>query len=128
MNDADKSIISMIKAGCCAYLLKDSHPDELEKALLEIHQKGYYNNDLINSNYRKLFDNQTKERPFNITDREIEFLNFACTDLTYKEIAMKMELSERTIDGYRELLFTKLNVHSRVGLALECVRRGFIQL
>lgn len=128
MNDAEKSIISMIKAGCCSYLLKDSHPDELEKALLEIHQKGYYNNDLMNVNYRKLFNNNNKEKPFNISDREIEFLELVCSDLTYKEIAIKMEVSERTVDGYREVLFNKLNVHSRVGLALECVRRGYIKL
>jgi len=35
MNDGDKVIIDMIKAGCCSYLLKETHPDELEKALQE---------------------------------------------------------------------------------------------
>ena len=42
-NDGDKTIIGMIKAGCCAYLLKDTHPNELEKALHEIYTKGFYN-------------------------------------------------------------------------------------
>ena len=52
MNDNDTVIIDMIKAGCCAYLLKETHPDELEKALLEIHTKGYYNADASNINFR----------------------------------------------------------------------------
>jgi len=47
VNDTDKAIISMIRAGCCAYLLKDIHPNELEKALDEINIKGYYNADAI---------------------------------------------------------------------------------
>src|SRR5450759_2174707 len=42
VNDTEKAIIGMIRAGCCAYLLKDIHPNELEKALDEINSKGYY--------------------------------------------------------------------------------------
>src|SRR5882724_6303084 len=45
MKDDDITIINMLRAGCCAYLLKDIHPDELEKALVEIYSKGYYNAD-----------------------------------------------------------------------------------
>ncbi|MEO8173829.1 MAG: response regulator transcription factor, partial [Sediminibacterium sp.] len=52
MNDSDTVIIDMIKAGCCAYLLKETHPDELEKALQEIHNKGFYNADASNINFR----------------------------------------------------------------------------
>lgn len=54
MNDNDHTIIDMIKAGCCAYLMKDTHPNELEKALNEINEKGYYNGDASNINYRRL--------------------------------------------------------------------------
>ena len=128
MNDNDKSIISMIKAGCCAYLLKDSHPNELEKALLDIHEKGYYNGDVSNINYRRLLISQQEEDQLHITDKEKIFLQYACSDLTYKLIAAKMGLSERTIDGYRESLFTKLKVQSRVGLALEAIRRDLVKL
>src|SRR4030095_7980125 len=61
MKDDDATIISMIRAGCCAYLLKDIHPDELDKALHEIHAKGYYNADAANINYRRLLQHQDKQ-------------------------------------------------------------------
>src|SRR6187431_2447829 len=112
MNDNDAIIIDMIKAGCCAYLLKETHPDELERALQEIHSKGYYNADASNINFRRLL--QSEKDSLNISEKEKLFLQHACSDLTYKEIAALMFLSERTIDGYRESLFGKLKVQSRV--------------
>ena len=126
MNDADKTIIAMIKAGCCAYLLKDTHPNELEKALNEINNHGYYNSDINNINFRRLL--QVESTPPIITEKEKIFLQFACSDMTYKQIASEMNLSERTIDGYRENLFHKLKVQSRVGLALEAIRKDLVKL
>jgi DNA-binding NarL/FixJ family response regulator len=128
MNADDKTVIAMIKAGCCAYLLKDTHPDELEKALDEIYAKGYYNADMININYRRLLLAQAAEDHVTITEREKEFLQLACSDMTYKQIAGSMGLAERTVDGHREALFKKFNVQSRVGLALEAIRRKMVQL
>jgi DNA-binding NarL/FixJ family response regulator len=125
-NDGDKTIIGMIKAGCCAYLLKDTHPNELEKALYEIYTKGFYNADVSNINYRRLL--QFEKDSLNITDKEKTFLQYVCSDMTYKQIAFEMGLSERTVDGYRESLFHKLNVQSRVGLALEAIRRELVIL
>jgi DNA-binding NarL/FixJ family response regulator len=128
MKEDDTSVIRMLKAGCCAYLLKDIHPDELEKALREIHIKGYYNADTFNINYRRLITKANEGGSPTVTDREKHFLKLACSDLTYKEIASQMHLSERTIDGYRESLFEKLNVKSRVGMALEAIRRELVPL
>lgn len=126
MNDNDSTIIEMIKAGCCAYLLKETHPDELEKALQEIHQKGYYNADISNVNFRRLL--QSEKEAVHLNEKEKIFLQHACTDMTYKQIAALMFLSERTIDGYRETLFGKFKVQSRVGLAMEAIRRGIVSL
>ncbi len=126
MNDNDTVIIDMIKAGCCAYLLKETHPDELEKALQEINAKGYYNADASNINFRRLL--QSEKDAVQISEKEKQFLQYACSDLTYKEIAALMFLSERTIDGYREALFGKLKVQSRVGLAMEAIRKGLVSL
>lgn len=126
MNDSDKTIIGMIKAGCCSYLLKDTHPDELERALHDIHTKGFYNSDASNINYRRLLD--VGKDSIVISEKEKIFLKHACSDMTYKQIAAKMNLSERTIDGYRENLFHKFQVQSRVGLALEAIRKDFVKL
>jgi DNA-binding NarL/FixJ family response regulator len=126
MKDDDQTIIKMIKAGCCSYLLKDIHPNELDGALTAIFNKGYYNGDIVNKNLRRLLCNNEME--LKLTEREQLFLNHACSDMTYKEIASKMCLSEKTIDGYREAIFVKLNVKSRVGMALEAVRLQLITL
>jgi DNA-binding NarL/FixJ family response regulator len=126
MNDDEKVIIDMIKAGCCAYLLKETHPDELEKALHEISTTGYYNADASNINARRAA--VAEKGAVQVSEKEKAFLQYACSDLTYKQIAALMNLSERTIDGYREVLFHKLNVQSRVGLALEAIRTGLVAL
>jgi DNA-binding NarL/FixJ family response regulator len=127
MKADDTTIISMLKAGCCAYLLKDIHPDELEKALLEVDTRGFYNADTVNLGHRRR-GRADDEKEIDISPREREFLNHACSDLTYKEIAGLMYLSDRTIDGYRDSLFQKLNVKSRVGMALEALRRNLVDL
>lgn len=128
MNDQDKAIIGMLKAGCCAYLLKDTHPTELEKALAEVHAKGYYNADMSNINFRRLLMKSDEKPEIVLTPKEQQFLPLACSDLTYKQIAAEMNLSERTVDGYRESLFQKFHVQSRVGLCLEAIRKGFVTL
>ncbi len=128
MSDKDQAIIKMFRAGCCAYLLKDTHPAELEKALLQIHEKGYYNADASNVNFRKLLMQADEKQELSLTAKELQFLKLACSELTYKEIAAKMGLKERTIDGYRESLFDKFHVQSRVGLCLEALRKEFVTL
>ena len=126
MKDDDTTVISMLKAGCCAYLIKDIHPDELEKALEEINSKGYYNADVANINYRRLIVEGKKQEQIKLTDNEMTFVQLACSELTYKQIAADMHLAERTIDGYRERVFEKLNVQSRVGMAMEAIRRKWV--
>lgn len=128
MKDDDNSILGMLRAGCCAYLIKDIHPLELEKALNEVYTRGYYNGDSANINYRRLILKANEEAALALSDREQQFLKLACSDLTYKEIAASMSLSERTVDGYREALFGKFNVRSRVGMALEALRRNVVSL
>jgi DNA-binding CsgD family transcriptional regulator len=63
-----------------------------------------------------------------LKDHEITFLKWVCTELTYKEIADKMFLSPRTIDGYRDDLFQKLNLKTRVGLVMYAIKNGIVTL
>ncbi len=128
MNADDDAIISMFRSGCCAYLLKDTHPSELEKALDEVNRKGYYNADAGNINFRRILMKAGEQEELTLTAREQVFLQYACSELTYKQIAAEMNLAERTIDGYREALFKKFNVQSRVGLCLEALRKGLVKL
>lgn len=63
-----------------------------------------------------------------LTRREVRFLQLTCLELTYAQIAIQMSVSPRTVDGYREDLFEKLGVRSRVGLALWAVKTGLVVL
>lgn len=128
MNDKDNAIIKMFKAGCCAYLLKDVHPNVLEKALHEVHAKGYYNADTAQFHPGRLLHTAHKNPSLSLTPKEQQFLKLACSEMTYKLIASEMHVTERTVDGYRESLFHKFGVQSRVGLCLEALRKEFVIL
>jgi DNA-binding NarL/FixJ family response regulator len=126
--DKEDAIIGMLRAGCCAYLLKSIDAPELERALREIYQQGYYNADGLNIHYRRLARLAPDKPGVRLNARETEFLRLACSDLTYKAIAVEMKVAERTVDGYRESLFEKLKVQSRVGMALEAIRLQYVKL
>lgn len=128
MNNHEAVIISMIKEGCKTYLLKDTHPTELENALREVHVRGFYNADLKDKSLASLLMSEQFQAGNDLSDRELEFLKLATSDSTYKQIATMMKLSERTIDGYRESLFNKFNVQSRTGMVLEAIRRGLVKV
>ena len=127
MRDDELAIINMVAAGCCSYLTKDIHPDVFEKALFEIHQTGRFNGDVNSVNSRQLIMTAKEMESLKLTDKELDFLKHACSRLTYKEIATAMNLSERTVEVYRDHLFAKMKVESRVELCLEAVRLGLVE-
>ena len=100
----------MIKAGTKGYLLKNIHPDELQKALDSLVTKGYYYPDWATSKVllNMAGENNSHKPDVVITEREKEFLQHCCSELTYKEIGEKMFCSNRTVEGYRDSLFEKL--------------------
>ncbi len=126
MNDKEEVVLGMFKAGCCTYLLKDVSPAVLEKALHEVYAKGYYNAGTVVFNPARLV--MKTEDKVSVSPKEMLFLKLACSDLTYKQIAAEMGVTERTVDGYRESLFLKFGVQSRVGLCLEAIRKEFVGL
>lgn len=128
MNDTEGLVIEMLKAGCCAYLLKDTHPTEFERALIEVRKNGYYNADARNILFRRMLKHADDSPSLHVNSKERTFLKLACSDLTYKQIAEEMQVSQRTVDGYRESLFHKFNVQSRVGLCMEALKKGIVKL
>ncbi|MGZ3765640.1 MAG: response regulator [Mucilaginibacter sp.] len=123
--DAEK-VLTMVRMGVKGYLLKDSEPQEFEDALYRVSQNEVYYPEFVT---RHLVDNINTD--FNIAklnSREIEFLKLAGTELTYKEIADHMCISSRTVDGYRDQLFEKLQIKSRIGLVLYAIKHKLIDL
>jgi two-component system, NarL family, invasion response regulator UvrY len=133
MVEKEETIVRMLKLGVKGYLSKDVEPQELGEALRSIMNRGFYYTDYLTGKLVMSIQSEgTGKQKINIlpqiNDREKLFLELACSELTYNEIADKMFLSPKTIDGYRNSLFEKLNVKSRVGLALYAVRHGMVSL
>jgi DNA-binding NarL/FixJ family response regulator len=129
----DAAIIRMIKSGARGYLLKDAEPDELKLAFRQIKNQGYFYNEQISrkvlGSIAEIVDGKTAGASFvQLSEKETDFLKKVCSEKTYKEIAADMFLSERTIDGYREALFRKLNVSTRVGLVLYAVKNRLVEI
>jgi DNA-binding NarL/FixJ family response regulator len=127
--DSETAIIKMIKSGARGYVLKDAEPSELKLAFDEVLSLGYFYNELVSRKVlnavHMLTESKSSTTSFaNLSTREIEFLKYACTELTYKEIADKMFLSVRTVEGYRDSLCEKLGLKTRVGLAMYAIRNG----
>lgn len=126
MYEDDNSIIKMIRCGAAGYVLKQSRPGQLVNAIEMIYSSGFFFNELVSAGLRRnvLRDDSTSR----LSDREKQFLQMACSELTYKEIADKMFVSPRTVDNYREALFEKLGIKSRVGLVLYAIKNNFYKI
>lgn len=132
MFDSEIPLIRLLQNGVRGFLKKDIHPDELKMALQSLMKEGYYypvqtagklaNLFQINKQQQRLMDSKT----MSVTD--IQFLKLAATDLTYKEIALEMNMSPKTIDSLRDSLFQKFDVKSRVGLAIYAVKNGIVSI
>jgi len=133
MYDNETSIIRMLKCGAKGYILKDAEPVELRAAIDAVMTKGFYYSDLVSGKLIHAINKMDDEGSdintiTHLNDRETDFLKYTCSELTYKEIAEKMFVSPRTIDGYRDALFEKLHVKTRVGLVMYAIKNGIVNV
>ncbi|WP_410004759.1 response regulator [Aequorivita nionensis] len=121
IEEDEYTILKMLRAGAKGYLMKDTKKDILEKALLEVMQKGqYYTNNVS----KILMESIEKNIDTEIKDKELEFIKLACTDMSYKEIAKAMFCSYKTVEGYRDSLYKKLGIKNRIGLMLFAIHHN----
>jgi len=126
MLDDPEKVLSMLKLGVKGYLLKDSEPSEFEQALQKVSRGEVYYPEFVRRLLVGSVNHHSDHARLHV--REIEFLKLASTELTYKEIAEQMNVSVRTVDGYRDALFVKLDIKSRVGLVLYAIKNKLINV
>lgn len=130
MYDSELSMIKLLQTGVKGFLKKDVHPSELSFAIHSVVQSGFYYSNHSTGKLVNLFrnnpDGNTGLQKAVLSDQELSFLKLACSDLTYKEIAQQMGLNPRSVDTLRDGLFIKLDVKSRVGLAMVAIRHGVV--
>jgi two-component system, NarL family, invasion response regulator UvrY len=130
MYDSEVALIRLLQTGVRGFMKKDIMPHDLKTAIHSVAENGYYYCNTATGRLASFFYQNEKghsafERSL-LTAMEISFLKLASTDLTYKEIAAQLGMTARAIDGYRDALFEKLDVKSRVGLAIYAVKCGIV--
>lgn len=130
MYNTEMLLIRLLHAGVSGFLKKDIHPQELHDALLVIAAGEYYYSGHNSVKLVSLLKKQENSKPaFEkslLTQNEIEFLRLCTTDMTYPEIGRIMQLKPKFIDHFRQSLFIKLDINSRVGLVIYAVKNGLI--
>ncbi len=130
MVETEESVIKMLRLGVKGYLSKDIEVEDMHLALEAISNKGLYYSDIATEIMAVEMQNTSKPSTNlgQLSEKEETFLILACTDMTYAEIAEKMFLSPKTIEGYRDALCKKLQLNTRVQLALYAVKVGLVKL
>jgi two-component system, NarL family, response regulator DegU len=132
MHDSDKYILHLIELGAHAFLLKNTEPEELERAIDSIMAKDFYHNDMVAAVLRKnVMNKSTRKRPVynpsDLSEREKEILILVCRELTNKEIGKIVSLSENTIRNHKVNIMEKLKVNNAVGLVKYAYESGLLK-
>lgn len=128
VDDEDETIIQMLKAGAVGYLLKDSDKSVLENGLLEIIKNGYFHTKNITNLLLRFSYGNDDVKKIKLSPKQTEFIKLACSEMTYKEIADEMCVSPKTVDGYRDVVFSKLGVKNRIGLVMYAIKNKIYTL
>ena len=127
--DDEHLILHLIELGANGYLLKNADPGEIKKAIYTVFENDYYFNDLMNNallrNITRKPDSGQKET-IKLNSRETEVLKLICMELTTTEIAEKVCLSPRTVEGIRTSLIEKSGVKNIAGLVLFAIKNGIV--
>jgi DNA-binding NarL/FixJ family response regulator len=131
MEDDEQYILHLISEGVNGYLLKNADPDEMEKAILKVVENGYYFSENISTLVVKgMLKKDTSEAVPNLdfNERELQILELICKEFTAAEIAEELNLSVRTVEGYRQKLIDKAGVKNVAGLVIFAVKNNLFPL
>lgn len=132
MHKSPHFMTHMMENGANGYLVKESGPDELTNAIRTVHESGYYFSDALS---KAMLQRLSTKKPRNVEQllnnalsaREREVLELICQEMTTPEIAEKLFLSPRTVEGYRKQLLEKSGTRNTAGLVLWAVREGMVE-
>jgi len=115
----------MIMLGASGYLSKDTSPKEIKNAIETISKYGVYFTEFF-SHKKRIFSERNKLELPALTPMEMKVLKFSNQELTWGEIAEELKTTQKSVEGYRNSLYRKLGVKSKVGLLLFAIRAGVI--
>lgn len=130
LHEEERFIIRLIELGANSYLVKNATPEEVERTIRITCERGFYFNDDIS---KVLFNHvsMVKKKAVlsaDFTKREKEILQYICEELSTKDIAKKLFISERTVEGHRNSLILKTNVKNTAGLVIYAIKNNLVNL
>ncbi len=133
VHDDDNFIAELILNGAHGYLVKDSDPHEVREAILAVHHQGSYINKRSLAALQKANSTSHKEKPvlegnIQLTKREIEILQLVCKEHTTEEIAEKLFISVKTVNGHRNNLLQKTGCRNVAGLFNFAIKNKLIEV
>jgi DNA-binding NarL/FixJ family response regulator len=131
MYEDDRFVSHMMENGASGYLLKNAEPQEIRRAIMDVHEKGYYLNNFVNRILLKKSHAKQKAIPslnseITLTDREKDVLKFICMEFTAQEIAQKMDISPRTVEAIKDRLMERFGSKNTAGLVFFAVKNNLV--
>ncbi|RLD68735.1 MAG: DNA-binding response regulator [Bacteroidetes bacterium] len=130
MHDQQEYYFKMIQAGAKGFVLKQAGKKELEEAIREIHSGGsHFPEDILRKIIFKFGTEEfSDDNPFNLSKREREVLALICQGHTNVEMAEKLFLSPKTIEGHRSNLLSKTGTKNSAHLVMFSIQKGIIKI
>jgi len=126
----DCYVVEALQAGACSYVLKDSSPEELVRAVREASLGRRYLAPPLSDRAVEAYLQRTEDsrlEPYDmLTSREREVLHLAAQGFTSSNIAEKLFISPRTVEVHRARVMQKLGLRNRTELIHFAIRRGII--
>jgi DNA-binding NarL/FixJ family response regulator len=132
IHNEEKFVVHLIELGANAYLFKNAEPQDVENAIRGVVEKGFYFSESLMMTFQKRLNNKKTHVsvhdniPISLTTREIEVLNLICQELTAQEIAEKLFISVRTVDGHRNNLLEKTGARNTAGLVIFAIKNNLV--
>ena len=131
MYEDERFVGHLMDCGAAGYLLKSTEPAEIKSAIMDVMRTGFYLNPFVNrvlikKNYSKQKFHPNLSSEIVISDREKEVLNLVCMEFTASEIALKMDISARTVEAIKDRLMERFGVKNSVGLVFYAMKNQLL--
>ncbi len=131
MYEDERFVGHLMDCGAAGYLLKNTEPVEIRKAIMDVVRTGFYLNPFVNKvlikkNYSKQKFNPSLTSEVALSEREKEVLTLVCMEFTATEIAQKMSISARTVEAIKDRLMERFGVKNSVGLVFYAMKNQLI--
>jgi DNA-binding NarL/FixJ family response regulator len=133
MFDEDNLVVDMLEAGAKGYLIKNAPKHEIFEAIKTVYKKGTYychhtSNRLAQMIAKSKFNPYKKIPKIEFTERETEIIKLICAELSNKEMASHLNLSIRTVEGYRDKIQEKMDVKNAAGIVIYAIKNGIFKI